>query len=84
MPKFRKKAVEVEALYWDGSNTAEVADFMGCSPRFCSDAEGAWVEIDTLEGTMRADKGTWIVKGVNGEFYPYRSDIFATTYEAVQ
>lgn len=39
--------------------------------------------IHTLEGDMRADIGDWIIRGVNGEFYPCREDIFRKTYEAV-
>lgn len=40
-----------------------------------------WIEIDTLEGTMSANIGDWIIRGVQGEFYPCRDDIFAQTYE---
>lgn len=40
------------------------------------------IEIDTLEGTMRAHPGDWIIKGVKGEFYPCKPDIFEATYEA--
>lgn len=41
------------------------------------------IEIETLEGTMRANKGDWIVTGVNGEKYPVRKDIFEKTYVAI-
>lgn len=75
MPRFRKKPVEIEAVRWYGSNTAEVADFMASSPGFGSDGQGAaWVDIHTLEGTMRADKG---------EFYPCKPDIFEASYDLV-
>lgn len=40
--------------------------------------------IRTLEGEMRADPGDWIIRGVQGEFYPCKPDIFAETYEAVE
>ncbi|MFF4026971.1 hypothetical protein ACFYY5_29385 [Nocardia elegans] len=43
-----------------------------------------WIEIETLEGTMTANVGDWIIRGVAGEFYPCRSDVFAQTYEAVE
>jgi hypothetical protein len=49
-------------------------------PRMVDD--GA-VEIATLEGVMRADPGDWIIRGVKGEFYPCKPDIFDATYEAV-
>lgn len=42
-----------------------------------------WVEIKTLEGVMRADPGDWIIRGVKGELYPCKPDIFEATYEAV-
>ena len=83
--RFRKKPVVIEAVRWDGSNTAEVADFMETSPAFSSDDKGsAWVDIHTPEGTMRADKGDWIIRGVKGEFYPCKPDIFAATYEPAE
>jgi hypothetical protein len=41
----------------------------------------AWINIKTLEGTMRADIGDWIIKGVKGELYPCKPDIFEATYE---
>jgi hypothetical protein len=44
---------------------------------------GDGIEIHTLEGTMTASKGDWIIKGVSGEFYPCKPDIFEKTYEAV-
>ena len=42
------------------------------------------ISIETLEGTMRADPGDWIIKGVKGEFYPCKPDILAATYAAVE
>lgn len=42
------------------------------------------MEIETLEGTMKADKGDWIIKGVKGELYPCKPDVFAMTYEKVE
>lgn len=84
MPRFRKKPVEIDAVQWTGSNTAEVADFMGSSPGIGSDGQGAhWVEIATLEGTMRADKGDWIIRGIRGELYPCKPDIFEGSYDQV-
>ena len=41
------------------------------------------MEIETLEGTMKADKGDWIIKGVKGELYPCKPDVFKMTYEEV-
>jgi hypothetical protein len=42
------------------------------------------IAIDTLEGTMRADVGDWVIRGVKGEFYPCKPDIFEATYEVVE
>ena len=41
------------------------------------------IEIETLEGTMKANKGDWIIKGVKGELYPCKPDVFKMTYEKV-
>lgn len=88
MPKFRKKPVEIEArrlpeLKSDGmrsfDQTFEISTWCGGEVDNISQA----VVISTLEGNMRADPGDWIIKGVNGEFYPCKSDIFEKTYELV-
>jgi len=81
--KFRKKPVVVEAIRYlpDGSNVDEVDAFLGgiewktCSPMLAV--------IHTLEGNMLASPGDWIIKGVKGEFYPCKPDIFEATHEAV-
>lgn len=95
MPKYRKKPVVIESVRFNGANHSEVCDFFASNPHAHYDADGAstdlapalteggWVEITTLEGTMRADVGDWIIKGVKGEFYPCKSDIFEATYEPV-
>jgi hypothetical protein len=79
MPKFRKKPVVVEAVQWGGDNYDEVGDFMGLTATCQVDDDFL---IPTLEGDMRASPGDWIIKGVAGEFYPCKPDIFAATYEA--
>lgn len=80
MPKFRKKPVVIEAVQWLGFNYNEVTQFQGG----CAEYEGGKVIIQTLEGEMRASVGDWIIKGVNGEFYPCKPDIFEKTYESVE
>ena|SRR5699024_1563629 len=68
-------------------NESEISCFMGVPVRTVflpeeGSPEGkAVIEIETLEGTMRADVGDWIIKGVQGEFYPCKPDIFEATYE---
>lgn len=90
--KYRKKPVVIEACQFNGVNIQEIQEF-GQGKVKCDILDTAWevslrapsvlVTIDTLEGTMTADKGDYIIKGVNGEFYPCKPDIFAKTYEEV-
>jgi hypothetical protein len=81
MPKkFRKKPVVIEAIEYTGKNGADVGLFVGYADR---NAENQFV-IDTLEGKMLANPGDFIIKGVQGEFYPCKPDIFAATYEAAE
>lgn len=80
--KFRKKPVVIEAIEYTG-NKAEIMVFMRVSRLIGSDTDNGIV-IKTLEGDMRAVPGDWIIKGVNGEFYPVKDDIFQKTYEKVE
>jgi hypothetical protein len=85
--KFQKKPVVIEAVQFTGSNHREVLTFV--YPDLSEDAiVGAEtmrlpVVIETLEGDMTASPGDWVIKGVKGEFYPCKPDIFAATYSAV-
>ena len=83
--KYRKKPVVIEAKRLMEPNLPdEIARW--CDGRVCGVGDvGAkvWIEIDTLEGVMRASYGDFIIKGVNGEFYPCKPDIFEKTYEEV-
>lgn len=83
MGDFRKKPVVIQAIQWDGARADLVTDFMGSSPRFGDGPKGYSVYIDTLEGEYRADPGDWIIRGVQGEFYPCKPGIFEATYDAV-
>lgn len=85
MMRYRKKPVVVEAIQFqgDGKNTEKVLDFIGegvavLSPCGCS------LRIDTLEGRMIALPGHWIIRGVAGEIYPCKPEIFAATYEPAE
>jgi hypothetical protein len=80
--KYRKKPVEIESVEFTGVNHDEIADF--CLPRQTYiGTESGTLLIETLEGKMLANKGDFIIKGVKGETYPCKPDIFAMTYEAV-
>ena len=86
--KYRKKPVIIDALKFDGSPAGAVAvlDWMpDCPFKFVPnyDLRVGVLEIATLEGTMTARAGDFIIRGVKGEFYPCKPDLFAATYEAV-
>lgn len=90
--KFRKKTAIIEAIQFDGKNGMDIFDCLG---RFVSamgtvtgvdvDYDGitTTLKIKTLEGTMTASPGDWIVKGVYDELYPVKPEIFAETYEEI-
>lgn len=90
--KFRKKPVVIEAVQWDG--TPEVAsrivewsqgDAVVAYPAHYADPQlgPGMMLIRTFEGNLRASVGDWIIKGVQGEFYPCKPDIFEATYDSV-
>ncbi len=93
MPKFRKRPVVVEAVQWDGQWPA-IRDWLialgggglafpiGSVPPIHI-VDGGLV-VETLEGTMTASLGDWVIKGVAGEFYPCKPEIFDATYEPVE
>ena len=94
MAKFRKKPVMIEARQYDGENGIALLFWVGGSEleeeligdgiELEEELIGDGIEIKTLEGTMTASKGDWIIKGVKGEFYPCKPDIFALTYEPAE
>jgi hypothetical protein len=79
MGKFRKKPLVIEATRYTGQNWNEIAEWMNWQ-------NGMYpVEpvIHTLEGQLKATPGDWIIRGIKGEYYPCKTDIFQATYEAV-
>lgn len=88
MAKFRKKPVIIEAIEWDETQaTLAILENLGMmaarhsghrdKPDLCQ-----YLGIATLEGVMSANKGDWIIRGIKGEFYPCKPDIFAASYES--
>ena len=85
--KFRKKPVEIEAIQFTRLNWEEIQQFTN------NKATSLTIErringectciIQTLEGNMTANEGDWIIKGIKGEFYPCKPDVFGLTYERV-
>lgn len=97
LPKFRKRPVEIEAVRFRLTEYGDKAlEFDGEIPPWLTEAlsdgtaigefkgEDYWyLRINTLEGPIYASPGDWIIRGVQGELYPCKPDIFAATYEAV-
>jgi hypothetical protein len=96
MPLFRKKPVVIEAVQLRWTEWSAVCELLGSviSPEnparsvetfsdTCGEQGPPWIEltIPTLEGEHVARHGDWIIRGVKGEFYPCKPDIFAATYE---
>ena len=84
MPKFRKKPVVIEAIGFTGVNEAKMAEyeqFVGCPLEVRAIDNVLYLVIPTLEGEHVATPGDMIIKGVKGECYPCKPDIFAATYE---
>ena len=82
MAKFRKKPVVVEAIQWITGYAATISEWGGAAVQF--DQANQVFRIRTLEGVMIAQKGDYIIKGISGEFYPCKPDIFQATYEPVE
>jgi hypothetical protein len=83
--RYRKKPVEIDALrLTPGTDDwKDVCDWIAGAGGHPSMVGKGAVEIETLEGVMRADPGDYVIRGVKGEFYPCKPDIFEATYEAV-
>lgn len=81
--KYRKKPVVIEAMQYTGNNYNKVCDFVG-KKLDKYDSKLPSLIIETLEGNHMASIGDYIIKGVQGEFYPCKPDIFEQTYEVVE
>lgn len=88
--KYRKKPVVIDAVQLTWPNWNEMCDFAGVGKLSDGKPEGIFGEnhaiglsIPTLEGLMVASENDWIIKGIKGEFYPCKPDIFEATYEPV-
>lgn len=88
--KFRKKPVVIDAIQWDGTKSGKNR-ITNAFPNIITVAQSGHLhkdemylwEIGTLEGKHIVSKGDWIIKGIKGEFYPCKPDVFAATYEHV-
>lgn len=88
MRKYRKKPIVITAIqFTDLSSATVIAEMFGERTSWSWDdpskMSGLHLKVSTLEGVMRANPGDWIIKGVQGEVYPCKPDIFKKTYEPV-
>lgn len=81
MAKYRKKPIVIEAIHFNGRNSADIHEF--CGDKVREPVGKDYLEIETLEGIHIASPGDYIIKGIKGEFYPCKPDIFEMTYEKV-
>lgn len=80
MPQYRKKPVVIDAFQWQPDAPSSILPEWFAS-RSCWDFVNGSLVIRTPEGVMRVDPGDWVIRGVKGELYPCKPDIFAATYE---
>lgn len=82
--QFRKKPVVIDAIQFDGNNGVAIQGWSkGAVVPVLGGQFQVYLVIPTLEGVMEASVGDWIIKGVKGEFYPCKPDIFDETYDPV-
>lgn len=79
--QYVKKPIVIDAVQYDGKNSADIHEFCGDKVREPVGVD--YLEIVTLEGVMRISPGDYVIKGIRGEFYPCKPDIFKMTYEEV-
>ena len=85
MQKFVKKPVVIEAIQYNGINITEIESFVGAKlPTVWLSVEDTQLVIPTLEGDMKVSKGDYVIKGIKGEFYPCKPDVFKSTYNVVE
>jgi len=83
--KYRKKPVIIEAIQWTKETMPEVMKFTKeLGEKRLINIDDTMLVIRTLEGDIVAKPGDYIIKGIKGEFYPCRADIFKLTYEEVK
>ncbi len=79
MQNFRKKPITIQAIQWNGKNLNEIRDFL----QYHAKVVNRGIQIKTLEGVIYAKESDWVIKGIEGEFYPCDDKIFRATYDDV-
>ena len=87
--KYRKKPIVIEAIQWTGDNFDELKEFTETDNQqtVCRIVKSTFdrdLFVDTLEGSLMASLNDWVIKGIKGEFYPCKPDIFEATYDLVK
>jgi len=83
MPRYTKKPITIDAVQWTGNNKTEIVKFCtDCYLTYKTDSIPT-LSIKTLEGSMTASVGDYIIKGISNEFYPCKESIFLLTYDQV-
>lgn len=81
--KYRKKPVVIEAVQFDGRHAGNILAFCQDNAFVTIPPTGHYLYIKTLEGDMKVSPKDYVIKGIKGEFYPCKPDIFEATYERV-
>ena len=81
MKRYVKKSIVIEAVQYNGNNVQEILNFCGGTAVVGMLSE---ITIKTLEGPLHVSEGDFIIKGVNGEYYPCKPDVFEKTYDVVE
>ena len=81
--KYRIKSVVIDAIQWTGDNYAEIFEFTE-GKAYLSSSHSSTLIVETLEGNIAAEKGCYIIRCVNGEYYPCQEGFFNKTYEPVE
>lgn len=87
MAKYRTKPCEIEAVQWNGDNLDEIiqfADKKNLMVKFKQNAKAPELKIKTLEGNMEASVNDYIIRGLRGEYYPCKPDVFEKKYELIK
>jgi hypothetical protein len=83
MTKYRRKPVVIDAIQWTGDNYPEVFEFTRAYA-YPTKSHSDTLMVETLEGNMVAEKGCYIIRGVDGTYYPCQETVFKKTYEPVK
>lgn len=93
MARYKTKPCEIEAIQFTNASIDEVIEFTEGKAQLCHDlvyrinrpqSDGNYLLIETLEGLMKATQGDYIIRGLRGEFYPCKPDVFEKKYEEIK